>query len=369
MIRFLIAAALVVAPMGVQARALLTSPLTLYVDPVNGNDTNPCVSAGTGACKTFQGCYNNIVVGYDLSAMNTDFIGSIAGTVLTVTSVRSGVIQVGQTILAQGATPASRGVGLLGGTAIASFGTGTGGVGTYNLTTSQTFPTNEFFAVAVTCLSAPGQSYTDGGIITYQSVVGQAQAASVLMDGNGSTFTDTVGNFTGIFNIGNYAAAEIAVAPRFGVRRMTLQSSTTETVGLEASGGVISVLDGMTFGAMPGGFHMLAEGAGSQIVAIYTAYTITGGAVAHVAATVNGNIVVQNDAITIVGNPHFQNSYALVQANSQIWAGASIWAGTATGPIFYIATGGTIDGTGNSQALPGNTPGQCLGGFLNGVWC
>jgi hypothetical protein len=57
------------------------------------------------------------------------FTGSIAGTTLTVTAVKYGVLQVGQTIV---------GVGVEAGTTISAFGTGTGGLGNYTISPSQT---------------------------------------------------------------------------------------------------------------------------------------------------------------------------------------------------------------------------------------
>jgi hypothetical protein len=62
------------------------------------------------------------------------FIGTIAGTVLTVTAVISGAVTIGQQLTSPGISIAS-------GTTITSFGTGTGGVGTYNLSASSTVAT------------------------------------------------------------------------------------------------------------------------------------------------------------------------------------------------------------------------------------
>jgi hypothetical protein len=61
--------------------------------------------------------------------------GSIAGTVLTVTAVSSGVLAAGQTISGSGAISGS---GVIAGTRIVSLGTGTGGTGTYNINNAQT---------------------------------------------------------------------------------------------------------------------------------------------------------------------------------------------------------------------------------------
>jgi hypothetical protein len=66
--------------------------------------------------------------------------GSIATTVLTVTAVTSGTLAVGQPI---------SGAGVTAGTFISSLGTGTGGIGTYNVSVSQTVA-----STAVTALGA-----------------------------------------------------------------------------------------------------------------------------------------------------------------------------------------------------------------------
>lgn len=71
--------------------------------------------------------------------------GGLAGTVLNVTSVTSGVIYVGAVIT---------GIGISAGTTITAFGTGTGGVGTYTVSISQlAVPTTITSAVSVTVSS------------------------------------------------------------------------------------------------------------------------------------------------------------------------------------------------------------------------
>uniref|UniRef100_A0A6C0JN89 Uncharacterized protein n=1 Tax=viral metagenome TaxID=1070528 RepID=A0A6C0JN89_9ZZZZ len=59
------------------------------------------------------------------------YIGSIAGTVLTVTSVNSGIVCIGQTIS---------------GTKITAYGTGTGGTGTYTVSIPKTVASTTFTA-------------------------------------------------------------------------------------------------------------------------------------------------------------------------------------------------------------------------------
>lgn len=63
------------------------------------------------------------------SGAAASFTGSIATTVLTVSAVASGTLRVGEIVI---------GAGVAANTIISSLGTGTGGVGTYNLSVSQT---------------------------------------------------------------------------------------------------------------------------------------------------------------------------------------------------------------------------------------
>ena len=68
--------------------------------------------------------------GGDLVIIPTaSFTGSVAGTVLTVAALASGEIRIGDTLT---------GTGVTAGTKVIGFGTGTGGIGTYALDTSQT---------------------------------------------------------------------------------------------------------------------------------------------------------------------------------------------------------------------------------------
>lgn len=75
---------------------------------------------------------------FDFTAMCTPYLwspnavvtGAIATTTLTVSAVTSGTVQIGQTITGAGIAP---------GTTITALGTGTGGIGTYIVSVSQTF--------------------------------------------------------------------------------------------------------------------------------------------------------------------------------------------------------------------------------------
>jgi hypothetical protein len=105
---------------------------TFYNTPYKSNVTlvfNPNVSVS----KSFLTINYEGTPNWGLTSTTTDpsvlFIGSITGTTLTVTSVTSGVIQVGQVL---------SGTGILTNTIITAYIVGAGGIGTYSVNTAQT---------------------------------------------------------------------------------------------------------------------------------------------------------------------------------------------------------------------------------------
>jgi hypothetical protein len=80
------------------------------------------------------------------------FTGSIAGTVLTVESVASGHLAVGDDIA---------GSGVVSGTKVANFGTGGGGIGTYELDTEQTVASLAMTAGAVWLVTVVLEQWPD----------------------------------------------------------------------------------------------------------------------------------------------------------------------------------------------------------------
>jgi len=136
------------------------------------------------------------------------FTGTVSGTTLTVTSVKSGTLAVGQHFFA---------VGALQETVITALGTGTGGTGTYTLGLSQTIASSQMYT------SSPGAVITaviSGTTLTVASVasgtlfVGQTiQGAGItpqtiitaLGTGSGGAGTYTVNNSQTISSITMYA--------------------------------------------------------------------------------------------------------------------------------------------------------------------
>lgn len=106
---------------------------TITPMPIGTGLTNIPVPSTTGRLATMS------------DQSETTVTASTSGSVATVTAVASGVLRVGDYFY---------GPGIAAGTTITSFGTGTGGVGTYNLSTSQTVSSETMFATVPTyCLS------------------------------------------------------------------------------------------------------------------------------------------------------------------------------------------------------------------------
>lgn len=108
---------------GYPAGALIQSSTvgTFYTNLSDSNQTNPDAVAGT-------------------------FTGSISGTTMTITGVTSGSLVLGQVM---------SGSGVSAGTQVTALGTGTGGIGTYTVTPSQTVTSETLTGNAATNWSAP----------------------------------------------------------------------------------------------------------------------------------------------------------------------------------------------------------------------
>ncbi len=107
-----------------------------------------------------------IIPGVTTASVGATCTGSIATTVLTVASAVTGVFHVGQVL---------SGTGVAAGTTITSLGTGTGGVGTYNLSNSQT-TTSTTITAASTIMDVT--AVASGAISVGQLVTGTGMAAS-----------------------------------------------------------------------------------------------------------------------------------------------------------------------------------------------
>jgi Phage stabilisation protein len=131
------------------------------------------------------------------SPSNAIFTGSVSGTTLTVTAISSGTITANQSLT---------GVGVTAETVITALGTGTGGVGTYTLNTSQTVSASSLSSTAVGArftATVAGTTMTvsavaSGTIYLGQTIQGAGVTAGTIVtafgSGSGGVGTYTISN-------------------------------------------------------------------------------------------------------------------------------------------------------------------------------
>jgi hypothetical protein len=117
---------------------------------------------------------------------NAEFVGSISGTTLTVTLMKSGTIAANQQILCDGILP---------GTVITALGTGTGGVGTYTINRTQTLASRDINTAAVGAVVTGSISgtvltvtaVTSGTLYPGQTIQGTGVTAETIITALGGT--------------------------------------------------------------------------------------------------------------------------------------------------------------------------------------
>ncbi|NOG70504.1 glycoside hydrolase family 5 protein [Roseicella sp. DB1501] len=140
------------------------------------------LGTGTGGTGTYILSASQAVASTSLTSTENyaTFTGSISGKVLTVTAISSGKILNGQMITGQGVTE---------NTTISSLGTGTGGVGTYNINNSQTVM-SEYMSGAQTTWNR-GQGVTVSGNAANMSNFTGIAISETPSTANGMLYTVT----------------------------------------------------------------------------------------------------------------------------------------------------------------------------------
>jgi hypothetical protein len=113
------------------------------------------LGSGTGGIGTYTINLSQSVTSRQMNsaAVGAKVTGSISGTTLTVTAVTSGTLYVGQTIQGTGVTAL---------TIITALGTGSGGAGTYTVSTSQTVSSTTLYGLNFSQLPSSDGAFTGG---------------------------------------------------------------------------------------------------------------------------------------------------------------------------------------------------------------
>lgn len=302
------------------------------------NDVLSAPASSIGGVSGIIGSLGSITSGgFYTDSTLAGFTGSISGTVLTVTAVATGTIVVGQTLF---------GTGITENTVITALGSGSGGVGTYNINTSQTVGSQTINAIGVfrdTPLTGGSGTGATANIIVYGGVV---SAVAIVNQGV------------------NYAVGDSLSATIAGI------TNGIATVGTLVGGSLYT--DGTyTDVALTGG---AGTGAKATIV-------VASNAVSSVTITSAGqNYVVGNTlscAASAIGNG--VNAYTSLAGGSNYangtYTNVSLTGGTGSGAKATIVVSGNVvntvtitsRGVGYTNADVLTTAAANLGGVVNGV--
>ena len=192
--------------------------MTTYINPFTGQTISPSqvsyesltLSANTVLQWPVNGNNSSVVANIiEVTATSgaTSFYGYITGTTLTVTSVTSGTLAVGQVL---------SGSNISSGTTITALGSGSGGTGTYTVSISQTIGATMTASLSGTTLTVTAIS----GVLAVGQLIGGSGVSSNLtitafVSGLGGTGTYTVSNSSsGTLGSRAMTASQVITAPQ-----------------------------------------------------------------------------------------------------------------------------------------------------------
>jgi len=202
-----------ISPSQVGYESLSISTDTILQWPVNGNTSDVVAN----------------IIEVTATAGAGSYTGSISGTTLTITAVASGTLQVGQFI---------NGAGITSGTYITAYGTGSGGLGTYTVSNSQTISSRTITTNNLNLFMPPATEVSEG-------------QSTLIRNSGANTFTvvDTSGNT--IVSIASGVAQYIYVTDNttidgawesvtFGAGTSAANAATLAGYGLTALGSTLN---------------------------------------------------------------------------------------------------------------------------------
>jgi hypothetical protein len=240
---------------------------------------------------------------------SAEFIGSISGTTLTVTLMKSGTIAAGQQLL---------GVGVSSQTIITSLGTGTGGVGTYVISSSHTLTSQDFNSAAVGAIVTGSIS---GTVLTVTAVTSGTLYPGQTLQGTGiapGTIITALGGSAVISQSITAAGTGYAVGDTITVTGGIYSEQATYTVATIGGSGAVTGLTLVSNGVytvVPGTpASTTTSGNGTGLTLTLTFGTGTGGA---------GSYVVSSSQ-TVSSTTIYALNFSVMPANDGPFEGADV---------------------------------------------
>jgi hypothetical protein len=193
-------------------------------------------------------------------------------------------------------------------------------------------------------------TYTDP--VTLKSLVG----GDAIIIGDETTPSNVLIDITG----SSCFSADGVMSP-WDLRGMKLQSTVSQSAGINALSGSVVRFQNIDFGAQ-GSYDILIIGV--AVVRATGNYTISAGKSYHCAIFQNGVFRAQFNTVTLSGTPAWGNSFLLVDSSSVAVVNGVTYSGAATGKRYDITLNGVIQtGGGGASYLPGDVAGtEATGG-------
>jgi hypothetical protein len=305
---FAVVASTVAASSGFQCSVFSVSTgsvgsVTLTADGSNytAGDVLSASSEDIGGVNGVIGAIGGINSGNYYTSSTTGYVtASISGTVMTVTAVSSGALVVGQTVF---------GTGVTANTTITSFGSGSGGVGTYNVSTSQTVASTSISCIGVfrnTPLTGGSGTGATANIIILNSrvysveivnagvnyAVGDSLSATFAGSTNGIATISAVTGGSNYTN-GTYTAVPLTGGTGTGAKAtIVVAGNTVTSVTVTSAGTGYTVADAMSASSALLGNGINTLNTGSLVgganygTGTYTNVPLTGGTGSNAQATI-----------------------------------------------------------------------------------
>ena len=236
------------------------------------------------------------------------FIGSVSGTTLTVTSMKSGTLAVGQQLF---------GVGVTSETIITALGSGSGGVGTYTINLSQTVASQTLNTAAV---AARVTGSISGTVLTVSAVTSGTLYPGQTIQGTGvtaGTIITALGGSAALSYSITSGGTGYAVGDTITVTGGIYSQQATYTVASVAAGvvtGLTTVSNGV-YTVVPGTpSQTTTSGNGTGLTLTLTFGTGTGGTGSYVVST----------SQTVASTSLYALNFSVMPANDGPFTGADV---------------------------------------------
>jgi len=173
---------------------------------------------------------------------------------------------------------------------------------------------------------------------------------NVIIEGDTATPANTLVSVTSADAIALNCVAQLTVQ-YFEVRTATAGNSIVSGI----AGAKVTIGAGMRFGACAG-YQLYALNGGN--IGGSSNYTISGGAICHILATLAGTIILSSLTVTVSGTPAFSSGFVYATLLAAISAYSITFSGSATGQRYNASQNSVINTYGGGASyFPGNSAG------------